>query len=286
MIDKEYKVLIGTEDFSDIISMEDGFEWVINSFSAESSTGQDTDGRFHVPILGERVQLIFTAPPYITKERLNDLVNALEMGSKGQREITITYDDPLFGDISHNFYCTNIPWIKAKLPNYPYHYANEVRIQLASTSFMKRTVIEDEPKLSPIFASDNEYLFKINGKEFSDVIDIEGYKGQNIEQSLLSETGLTLDGKFHIPIIGSRSQVDIDCIEYLEVGRFRQLGKELGFGKLGERSHTLTYEDMVFGQTTQKFYCTEIRGFRVKLPNYPYHYMKDVRFKQAMKQFY
>ena len=115
MVDSQYKVLISGQDFSDVISMEEGYFWRVTSFSAEKSTGQDTNGNFHVPILGERVHLIFKAPPYITKQRLSQLVKALKMGSKGQREVTITYDDPLFGKISQNFYCTNVPWLKAKL---------------------------------------------------------------------------------------------------------------------------------------------------------------------------
>lgn len=286
MVDSQYTVLISGQDFSDVISMEEGYFWRVTSFSAEKSTGQDTNGNFHVPILGERVQLVFKAPPYITKQRLSQLVNALKMGSKGQREVTITYDDPLFGKISQNFYCTNVPWLKAKLPDYPHHYAGDVEIQLTTTTFVKRSVVNDSPKIPVKQKVDKEYLFKINGQDFSDVIAIDGYRGQGIEQSLESQTGLNLDGTFDIPVIGSRTQIGIKGVEYLEVGRVRQLGKALGFGKTGERSHTLTYEDMVYGQTTQKFYCTEMSGFRVKLPNYPYHYIKDLEFQQAMKQFF
>lgn len=286
MVDKQYEVIIGGQDFSDIISMDDGYKWKVNSFSAESSTGQDTNGNFHVPVLGERVQLIFTMPPYITKERFSELVTALKMGSKGQREVMITYDDLLFGEITQNFYCTNIPWLKAKLPGYPYHYGGDVSIQLTSTTFIGKQVVNDSPKLAPVFNNDTEFEFKINGLEFNDIISIDGFKGQGIEQSLESQTGLTLDGKFHLPIIGSRTQLAIDSPKFIEVGRFRQLGKALGFGKLGERSHTIKYKDMVYGSTTQKFYCTEISGVRVKLPNYPYHYVKDVKFQQAMKQFF
>lgn len=286
MVNSQYKVIISGQDFSDIISMDDGYFWRVTSFSAESSTGQDTKGRMHVPILGERVQLIFNAPPYITKQRLNQLVSALKMGSKGQREVKIQYDDPLFGEISHNFYCTNVPWLKAKLPDYPHHYAGDIQIQLASTTFIRRSVKNDAPKLPVVQHVDKEYLFKINGADFSDVIAIDGYKGQGIEQSLESQTGLNLDGTFDIPIIGSRTQIAVKGVEYLEVGRVRQLGKALGFGKTGERSHMVTYEDMVYGQTTQRFYCTEMSGYRVKLPNYPYHYIKDLEFQQAMKQFF
>lgn len=286
MVDSQYEVIISGEDFSDVISMDDGYFWRITSFSAESSTGQDTTGRMHVPILGERVQLIFRMPPYITKQRFSSLVKALKMGSKGQREVTIKYDDPLFGKISQNFYCTNVPWLKAKLPDYPHHYAGDVQIQLASTTFVRHSVLNDAPKLPIVQHVDNEYLFKINGVDFSDVIAIDGYKGQGIEQSLESQTGLNLDGTFDIPVIGSRSQIAIKGVEYLEVGRVRQLGKALGFGKTGERSHMVTYEDMVYGQTTQRFYCTEMSGYRVKLPNYPYHYIKDLEFQQAMKQFF
>lgn len=285
-IDNQYKVLIGGLDFSDIISMDDGYQWTVIAESAESATGQDTKGYFHLPILGERVQLVFTCPPYITKERLTDLVVALKMGSKGQRSVAISYDDPLYGQITRNFYCTNVPWIKEKLPNPPYHYASEVKIQLATIEFIKAQVVIDSPKIAPVFNTDPQYQFKINGAEFNDVIAIDGYFGQGIEQSLESQTGQTLDGFFHLPIIGSRSQININCIPYLEIGRFRQLGKALGFGKTGERSHNLTYVDMVHGLTTQKFYCTTISGFRVKLPNYPYHYIKDVKFQQAMKQFF
>ena len=286
VIDNEYKVLIGGSDFSDIIAMEEGYFWRLTSFSAESATGQDLKGYMHVPIRGERVQLTFKAPPYITQERLYDLVNALEMGSKGQREVEIQYNDPAFGQISHSFYCTNVPWIKEKLPNYPHHYASGVQIQLASTRFMKRKVIDDAPRLPINQVVDSEYLFKLNGKDFSDIVAIDGFQGQGIEQSLSSQTGLTLDGKFHIPVIGSRTQHTIKAIEYMEVGRFRQLAKELGFGKTGERQHSVTTKDLVYGQTTQNFYCTEISGYRVKLPNYPYHYMREVQFQQAMKQFY
>lgn len=286
MVDSNYQVIISGQDFSDVISMDDGYFWRITSFSAESSTGQDTSGNMHVPILGERVQLIFVAPPYITKKRLKELVSALKMGSKGQREVYITYDDPLFGVIKQSFYCTNVPWLKAKLPDYPHHYAGEVRIQLATTTFVKRRVLDDAPKIPVRQHVDNEYLFKINGKDFSDVVAIDGYVGQGIEQSLESQTGLNLDGTFDIPIIGSRTQIAIKGVPYLEVGRVRQLGKELGFGKIGERSHMVTYDDMVYGQTTQKFYCTEMSGYRVKLPNYPYHYIKDLEFQQAMKQFF
>lgn len=285
MVDNEYKVTISGQDFSDLIALDDGFFWRINSFSAESSTGQLLNGDMRVPVLGERVQLVYKMPSYITQERLTDLVNALKIGTKGQREVTITYNDPLFGDVSHNFYCTNVPWIKEKLPNYPHHYASGVEIQLASTRFMKRSVVSDAPKLPIIGAKDAEYLFKLNGKDFSDVVAIDGFQGQSIDQSLESQTGLSLDGTFSLPIIGSRVQHNIKCIEYMEVGRFRQLGKELGFGKTGERQHTVTTKDMVFGQTTQNFYCTEISGYKVKLPNYPHHYMKGVTFQQAMKNF-
>lgn len=276
--------MISGEDFSDVIAMEDGYAWTVNSFSAESSTGQDTNGVFRVPVLGERVQLSIKCPPYITKTRLNQLVSALKMGSKGQREVRVSYDDPLFGQTTQNFYCTNIPWLKAKLPDYPYHYGEEVSFQLTSTSFVKQGIYAST--VHPSAKVDLEYLFKINGKEFSDVISINGFKGQIIEQSLESQTGLTLDGKFNIPVIGSRSMIEIDCVEYLEANRFKQLGKALGFGKTGERSHTLTYEDMVKGQTTQTFYCTEISGTKVKLPEAPYHYIKDVKFQQAMKSFF
>lgn len=286
LIDNQYQVKIGNQDFSDIIALDNGHQWTINSFSAELATGQTIDGKFRIPILGERVQLIYTCPSYISKERIYDLVDALELGTTGQREIEITYDDVLFGWITHNFYCVNIPWIKAKLPDYPHHYGKGIKFQLASSAFMKRQVIIDAPKLTPKFADDSEYQFKINTKDFSDIIAIEGFKGQYIDQSLESETGLTLDGKFHLPIIGGRSQVEIECIEYVEVGRIRQLGKELGFGKLGERSHTATYEDMVKGTITEKFYCTQLTGYRQKLPDYPYHYVKDVKFQQAMKQFF
>lgn len=285
MVDIEYQVKIGAQDFSDVIAMDDGFFWRINSFSAESSTGQQLNGDMRVPILGELVQLVFKAPTYITQERLTSFVNALKMGTKGQRSITITYNDPLFGNISHDFYCTNIPWIREKLPNYPYHYASGVEIQLASVSFMKRSIVEDAPKLPINQVVDEEYLFKLNGKDFNDVVAINGFQGQVIEQSLESQTGRSLSGYMELPIIGSRVQHSITCIEYMEVGRFRQLAKELGFGKTGERKHTVTTKDMVFGQTTQNFYCTEISGYKVKLPNYPYHYMKGVTFQQAMKNF-
>lgn len=286
MADNEYKVIISGEDFSDVIRLDNGYKFTVSSFSAESSTGQLTNGNMRVPVLGERVQLVFNAPEYITKERLYQLVAALKMGTKGQREVTITYDDPLFGKMSHSFYCTNVPWIKEKLPNYPHHYASGVQIQLTSTRFVGKSVKTDTPKIPPVPTNDNEYKFIIGSEDFSDIIDIKGYQGQIIDQSLESKTGLRLNGMFDLPIIGSRTQLNIKAIEYMEVGRFRQLGKALGFGKTGERSHKVTYEDMVMGQTTQTFYCTQISGYREKLPNYPYHYMKDVTFQQAMKQFF
>lgn len=285
-IDTQYEVKVGSLDFSDIIAMENGYQWTIISESAESATGQDTTGLFHIPVLGERVQLIFTAPEYVRVSRLKQFAQALKMGSKGQREVAVTYHDPLFGTITHNFYCTNIPMIKERLPDPPHEYASGVKIQLASTSFMKRQVLNDTPKkpikTNPIAA----YEFKLNGKEFNDVIAIDGFSTQYIEQSLESQTGQTLDGVFHIPIIGGRSQNAIKAIEYLEVGRFRQLGKELGFGKVGERSTSVTYDDVVHGRTTQPFYCTTITGYVQKLPDYPYHYIKDVTFQLAMKQFF
>ena len=283
-IDSNYKVMIGGSDFSDIVAMDDGYQFVVNSFSAEAATGQDTSGNFRVPVLGERVQLSIKCPPYIEKTRLNELVVALKMGTKGQREVAITYDDPLFGTLTRNFYCTNIGWIKSKLPNYPYHYGEDISFKLTSTTFVKAPITTTI--VNGVAADNAEYRLKINGIEFSDVISIDGFKGQIIEQSLESQTGLTLDGVFHIPIIGSRSMIEIDCVEYLEADRFKQLGKALGFGKTGERSHTLTYEDMIKGQTTQTFYCTEISGSKVKLPNAPYHYIKDVKFQQAMKNFF
>ena len=285
MVDTQYKVLINGQDFSDIIALDDGYYWTINSYSAESTTGQDTNGKFHIRVLGERVQLVYTMPPYITKGRFQDLVIALEMGSKGQREITVNYDDPLFGVISHTFYCVNVPWLKEKLPDLK-DYVKDVQIQLASTRFMGRQVVTDTPAIPPIFNTDPNYEFKINGNEFNDVIGMSGFSGQMIDQSLESKTGLTLDGKFHIPVIGSRTQIETECIEYLEIGRFRQLGKALGFGKTGERFHDLTYVDEIMGKTTQRFYCTEISGYREKTPNFPYHYMRNVRFQQAMKQFF
>ena len=112
MAGNEYKVIISGQDFSDVIRLDNGYKFTVSSFSAESSTGQLTNGNMRVPVLGERVQLVFNAPEYITKERLYQLVAALKMGTKGQREVTITYDDPLFGEMSHSFYCTNVPWIK------------------------------------------------------------------------------------------------------------------------------------------------------------------------------
>lgn len=286
MTDEQYKVLIGGEDFSDIISMDGGLIWTLQSFSAEKSTGQDTTGRFTVPILGERVQLQFKCPPYITKARLTQLVNALQMGNKGERVIDITYNDIAFGQGNYKFYCTNVPWIKSKLPNYPNHYGKDISFQLASKELIKRNVVTDSPKIPPIFNTDPNYSFKINTQEFNDIIDIDGFKGQGIEQSLSSQTGLTLDGVFHIPIIGSRTQVVIDTVEYIEVGRFRQLAKALGFGKTGERSHNIQMIDMVYGSINEQFYCTEITAERVKLPHYPYHYVRGVKFQQAMKQFF
>lgn len=285
-VDKQYKVIIGTSDFSDVISMDNGYEWTITSFSADSATGQDKNGNFHAPILGERVQLKFTAPEYITKKRLTDLVHALEFGKKGQRDIKVTYDDPLFGEITHTFYCTNLSRIKEKLPDYPYHYNSGVSIQMASTRYMNRAVVNDSPKIAPKFVSDIEYTFKLNGKNFNDIINIDGFKEQIIEQSLESKTGLMLDGRFEIPIEGSRLQNEIQVVEYLEIGRFRQLGKELGFGKKGERSHMVEQDGIIGGVANKRFYCTSISGTRVKLPDYPYHYMKDVKFQQAMKQYY
>ena len=285
MVDTNYRVLIDNEDFSDIIAI-DGYHYVINSFSAESATGQDTTGKFHIPILGERVQLTFDCPPYITSKRLKEFTQALKMGSKGQREVLIKYDDALFGEITHSFYCTNIPWIKQKLPNNPNDYVKDVKIQLTVTRFMNRQVVNDTYKVPLPQNTDPNFTFKISGKEFNDIVSIDGYSGQYIEQSLESQTGLTLDGTFHLPIIGGRTQHEIKRIEYMEIGRFRQLGKELGFGKTGERQHNVTYVDEVKGATTQKFYCTQLEGTIEKLPNYPYHYIRNVKFQQAMKQFF
>lgn len=285
-IDTQYTVKVGSLDFSDIIAMENGYQWTIIAESAESATGQDTTGVFHIPVLGERVQLIFTAPEYVKVSRLKEFAQALKMGSKGQREVAVTYHDPLFGTITHNFYCTNIPYIKERLPNPPHEYASGVKIQLASTSFMKRKVLET-PLLVPVKTNPiAAYEFKLNGKEFNDVIAIDGFSSQYIEQSLESQTGQTLDGKFHIPIIGGRTQNAITAIEYLEASRFRQLAKELKFGTVGERVTNVTYNDLIHGRTTQPFYCTTITGYVQKLPKYPYHYIKDVTFQLAMKQFF
>lgn len=282
----EYRVLINSQDFSDVIALDNGYFWSVTSHSAQSSTGQDTTGAFHIPVLGERVQLVFTAPSYITKERMTAFVAALEMGTKGQRDVAITYHDPLFGEITHDFYCTNVPWLKERLPDYPHNYISGVKVQLASTRFMGRQVVTDSPKIPPIFNLEPQYEYKINGAEFNDIIAINGFKGQIIEQSLESQTGLTLDGRFHLPIIGSRAQHEIEAVEYLEVGRFRQLGKALGFGKTGERVANITYVDEIFGKTTQPFYCTEISGHVEKTPDYPHHYIRGVKFQVAMKKFF
>lgn len=285
-IDMEYQVKIGSLDFSDIIAMEDGYQWTVVAESAESATGQDTTGNFHIPVLGERVQLILVAPPYITATRLRQFISALKMGTKGQRELSITYTDPLYGLITESFYCTNIPWIKERLPDPPYDYVSDVRIQLATTNFIKRTVPTVTAKIPPFTYDNIAYEFKLNGIEFNDVVAIDGYNVQYIEQSLESQTGQTLDGKFHIPIIGGRSQIKIDAIEYVEINRFKQLGKQLGFGKLGQRSTQVTYDDMVKGKTTQPFYCTQLTGYIVKLPDFPYHYIKGLNFQLAMTKFF
>lgn len=285
MVDKNYEFVIKGEDFSDIVDME-GFQYTLTSFSAKTATGQDKTGYFNLPILGERVQLAFRMVQYVPVARYKRFVTALEMGTKGQREITVTYDDPAFGVISHKFYCTNVNWLKYKLPNPPHNYVKDVSIQMASSYFLKYPVATDTPKLPIITNPDSNYRFRINGKEFNDFVDIDGYRGQLIDQSLESETGLTLDGKFHLPIIGSRTQMEINAPMYVEVGRFRQIVKELGFGKTGQRSHKVEYFDEVMGNRNVDFYCTSITGTRVKLPDYPYHYMKDVRFQQAMKQFF
>ena len=282
MIDSKYKVIIGGEDFSDIIDM-DSWGWTVISISAESQTGQDTKGKFHIPVRGELVQLAFSLIEYVKTDRITSLVNRLKIGEKGQREVEVTYDDPLFGLLTHNFYCTNIPWIKERLPNPPYDYVSNVSIQLASTSFVRKRVVEETLGYTPKFNSDPMYTFKLNGKEFNDIVDLKGFKGQSIEQSLESLTGRSLSGDMELPILGSRVQNEINCIEYIEEKRFRQLGKELGFGRTGEREHTSTYVDPVFGSKTQTYYCTTISGSRQKLPDYPYHYIKDVKFQQAMK---
>lgn len=286
-VDTQYQVKIGNDDFSDCIAMEGGYGWTCIAMSSDSATGQTTDGRFNIPILGERVQLAFKAPEYITKQRLYDLASALDFGKNGQRSVKITYDDPLFGVITQGFYCTNIPWIKAKLPNAPYHYGKGITWQLASTSFIGKPVAPGSLATHPVYAKDKEYKILISGIDFSDCFSIDdGFKGQVIAQSLESQTGLSLDGHFSIPIIGERTQLDMTAITALEVGRFRMLGKALQFGTTGERTHTVAFEDMIRGQTTQNFYCTQLKGERKKYPNAPYHYMENVSFTMAMKNFY
>lgn len=282
-IDSKYNILIDGSDFSDIIALDDGYGWEVISLSAESATGQDTLGKFHIPILGERVKLTLRLIEYVPKQRFIQLVSKLKIGSKGQRDVAITYDDPLFGLITRNFYCTNIPWIKEKIPSPPYHYLTGITIQLQSTTYINKAVVNETLGYTPQFNTDPEYEFKINGKEFNDVVNIKGFQGQIIEQSLESLTGQTLDGRFHLPIMGSRTQNEMACVEFLEEKRFRQLGKELGFGLTGERSHTSTYVDPVLGKGTRTFYCTTISGTRYKTPDYPYHYIKGVKFQQAMK---
>jgi hypothetical protein len=285
MPDKEYQVIIGNTDFSDCVAMEGGYSWQVIAMSAESATGQDLQGRFHIPVLGERVQLAFTAPTVIPKARLYALAEALEFATTGQRACSVSYDDPCFGQITQEFYCTNIPWIKRKLPSG--HYGEGVTFQLASTSFIKKPVAAGHAATSPQFAPDSEYKILIGGQDFSDCISMdEGFKGQIIAQSLQSQTGMLLDGKFEIPIIGERSQIEVKCITAIEVPRFRQLCAALQFGTTGERAHSVTYEDMVRGQTTQNYYCTNIKGERMKLPEAPYHYMTNVSFTMAMKQFF
>lgn len=287
MPDTQYQVLIGGDDFSDCISMEEGYNWTCIAMSADSATGQITSGDFFCPILGERVQLAFKAPEVITKTRLYQLADALNFGTTGQRESLVTYDDPLFGKITQGFYCTNIPWIKKKLPNAPYHYGKGITWQLASTSFIGKPVAQGSLATNPVYAKDKEYKILINGNDFSDCFSIDdGYKGQIISQSLESQTGMSLDGKFSIPIIGERTQLDMKAITALEVDRFRMLGKALQFGTTGERTHTVAYEDMIHGQTTQNFYCTQLQGHRKKYPKHPYHYMEKVSFTMAMKSFY
>lgn len=285
--DTQYQVKIGSDDFSDCIAMDNGYSWELIALSSQESTGQTTDGKFYLPILGERVQLAFTSPEYIEKDRLYELVEALKINSLGQRHAEIQYDDPAFGRITHGFYCANIPYVKWKLPKAPNHYAKGVTWQLATTSFMKKRVTDGMSATEPIFAEDDEYKFIIDGQDFSDCVSLDGSSFSHISQSLQSRTGMTLSGVFEIPIIGHRNQIQVKCIQALEIGRFRQLCKALGFGTTGERSCRITYYDYVRGgMTTQNFYCTQIKGNRQKLPKEPYHYMMGVSFQLAMKNFY
>ena len=53
-IDTQYTVKVGSLDFSDIIAMENGYQWTIIAESAESATGQLTTGHFRIPKLGYR----------------------------------------------------------------------------------------------------------------------------------------------------------------------------------------------------------------------------------------
>ena len=95
----------------------------------------------------------------------------------------------------------------------------------------------DSPKIKffLIFNLEPQYEYKINGgQEFNDIIAINGFpKDKLLKQSSESQTGpLTSMGRFHLPIINNAPHnTKLKAVEYLEVGRFRQLGKALGFGK-------------------------------------------------------
>ncbi len=281
MANTPYSVIIQGQDFSDCIGM-DGYVWTVQSYSAQTETGQDTSGQFHLPILGERIQLAFQAPEVIPTTRLYELAEALSFGQLGEREAIVTFDDPCFGEITHSLYCTNLPWIKRKLPPNN-HYAGEVTWQLTSKTFVNAPVASGAPNTDPT-ATDAEYQIYIGDDQFSDIITMEsGFKLSRISQSLQSQTGLTLDGNFSLPIIGERSQIEISLIPAVPIPRFRSLCKQLGFGMTGERQHQVRFAD-IEGQTEQTFYCTAIKATRKALPSGDY--LQDASFQMAMKNFY
>jgi len=283
LVDIQERVNINGFDASECIDWS-SWNWTCIAMSAESATGQDIDGTMHVPVLGERIQLQFNAPALLSKSKLFDLVSALEMGSTGQRDISIAYDDPLFGQTGDmQFYCTNIQWLKLIDLN-DNLWAKNVSFQLASTRYRNMPVASDSMP-QPYQAQSFDHQIWINGQEFSDCISFDGYSGQYIEQSLESQTGQTLDGRFHIPIIGGRSQLNIAAPTLIRIPRFRQLATALGFGTTGERSCNITYVDYVKGQVTVPYYCTQLSGTRIKDLN-DEHWLKDVKFQIAMKRFF
>jgi hypothetical protein len=278
-----YSIIINGDDFSDCIGM-DSYSWQISSFSAQTETGQDVSGAFHVPVLGERIQLAFEAPEALPKQRLYELAEALSFGKNGQRECTVNYNDPAYDMLSQTYYCTNLPWIKQRLPSGD--YVKGLTWQLTSTTFINASIAQGAPSSNPDYPEGGSYRFFLGSEDFSDIISIDdGFKQSLIAQSLQSETGLLLSGDFLIPIIGERNGMEIKCTTVVEVPRFRMLCAALNFGKTGERSHECRWFDEARGEMqTQIFYCTSLKGTRKALPSGDY--MMDVSFQQAMKQFY